>query len=291
MADIPPPPDGRFGKWAYQLWDYVARNRLGAAAALVAGTAIVVGTGTGTFTLALATSGVGAGTYGTGATWPRFSVDALGRMLTATSGGTLGPFGTIASIVAAGVVTGTSTTGTLTTAENFKVGSSTTGGMVPVLGALNPNLVLLTHTGTSGAVVNTVSFSMSTYSLPAGGLGGSGGLTLTAWGTSGPTSPDKLVARFGTGNTVVSTGIAYSRWEIQLDVLHRGTAQEYSGRFVSFDGTSARYEYYNGTLGVALTTVTPIVIGGTITILGTGTISERYIAQRGFRVQIDNNTP
>lgn len=84
---IPPPPEGRFGKWAYQLWDYVARNRENAAVGFVAGTAITVGTGTaGTYTLAHKTSGVAIGTYGGTSVSAIITVDALGHILTATSG-------------------------------------------------------------------------------------------------------------------------------------------------------------------------------------------------------------
>lgn len=88
---IPPPPEGRFGKWAYLLWDYVAKNRLGAAAGFVAGTGILVGTGTtsgglpsGTYTVGHATSGVAAGTYGASTSVPQLIVDARGHVTSAT---------------------------------------------------------------------------------------------------------------------------------------------------------------------------------------------------------------
>lgn len=113
--DLPPPPEGRFGKWAYLLWDYVARNRAGAAVALAAGTALVIGTGTsGTFTVAHKTSGVATGTYGAANIVPRFQVDALGHLTSATNAGTLGTFAGFSSLVGAGDLLGTTTTNTFT---------------------------------------------------------------------------------------------------------------------------------------------------------------------------------
>lgn len=86
----PPPiptdlPAGRFGRWLYEFWDYVARNRLQAANGFVAGTGITVGTGTATFTLAHTTSGVAPGTFGNGTAVSQIVLTALGHVAAGTS--------------------------------------------------------------------------------------------------------------------------------------------------------------------------------------------------------------
>lgn len=130
MTQVPPPPEGRFGKWAYLMWDYVAKNRLGAANAILGATPVAVGTGSnGTFTVSHQTSGVAAGTFGSAVVIPRFAVDALGHLTLATNAGTLGTFAGFNSLVLAGDALGTSTTGTLTAALNTTgVTAATYGG-------------------------------------------------------------------------------------------------------------------------------------------------------------------
>lgn len=124
---VPPPPEGRFGKWAYQLWDYVAKNRPGFSNARISGTApiAVSSSGTSSFGISHNTSGVSAGTYGTNSTWPLLVIDARGHVTSASAGGTVGAAG----LVAVGDVLGTTTTGTLTAAlSTTGVAAGTYGG-------------------------------------------------------------------------------------------------------------------------------------------------------------------
>ena len=124
---VPPPPEGRFGKWAYQLWDYVAKNRPGFSNARISGTApiAVSSSGTSSFGVSHNTSGVSAGTYGTNSTWPLLVIDARGHVTSASAGGTAGAAG----LVAVGDVLGTTTTGTLTAAlSTTGVAAGTYGG-------------------------------------------------------------------------------------------------------------------------------------------------------------------
>ena len=84
----------------------------------------VTGTGTGTFTSTLANSGVSANSYGSSTSIPTFSVDAKGRVTTAST----------ASIVAdAGTLTGTTLKSTVTGSSLTSVGtiaSLTTGALI-----------------------------------------------------------------------------------------------------------------------------------------------------------------
>lgn len=281
MAEIPPPPEGRFGKWAYQLWDYVAKNRLGAAAAINPGTGLLVGTGTGTFTVSLRTTGVGAGTYGTGATWPQFSVDAVGRLITATAGGTIGPLATNASLVAAGFVIGTTTTGTLTTAYggtgtlavggllstrgvSAAIGSSTTQAPVVVTPYVDGNSVSLT----------TAVGTLMRYGVPASAMSGSGqGFSWLMWGTAqaalGIAGRFSLV--FGTATIAVATSLqAPLSWQAEGNIFALSTSQQvYQSRFNIFNAGASELQIDFGTLGMNLSTVTTLGIIGTTTTANT----------------------
>ena len=78
----------------------------------------VTGTGTGTFASTLANSGVSANSYGSSTLIPTFTVDAKGRLTTAST----------ASIIAdAGTLTGTSLNATLTGSSLTSVGTITSG--------------------------------------------------------------------------------------------------------------------------------------------------------------------
>src|SRR3990167_2151224 len=121
MIKPPPPPTipsaqerrEAFNNWLYQFWSWAGNG--GAGTAQISGTSpIVVTTGTGTFAISHATSGVIGGTYGDATIIPRFGVDARGHLTLATNAGTLGTFAGFNSLVGAGDVLGTSTTGTFT---------------------------------------------------------------------------------------------------------------------------------------------------------------------------------
>lgn len=122
MPTIPPPPNpsdlppGRFGRWIYTLWEYVARNRLGAITSIIGSSPIVVGSGSAVSTIAHATSGVTAGTYGGARSLAQLAVNQWGHVTAASNAGTLGTMAAFDLYVAAGDALGTSTTGTLTLA-------------------------------------------------------------------------------------------------------------------------------------------------------------------------------
>lgn len=253
MAEIPPPPEGRFGKWAYQLWDYVAKNRLGAASALVPGPGMVVGTGTGTFTLALSTTGVTAGTYGTGLFLPQFTVDARGRLTAAAAGTTAIP---AAGLVATGVITGTTTTGTLTAAQNFFAGSSVTLGNVPVAGTLN-----LTATNVVGSTWTGMNLQ-----VPASALMGVGqAVRVTAWGTSPGFLPTRLGFVFGTGTVLVATATSQvTDWSFDGELYALGTgSQRYRCRFDTQAAAQSVTQLSAGTLALAAASTFGILMAGT----------------------------
>lgn len=164
MTNIPPPPptavdtEGRFARWTYQFWDYVAKNRLGAANARITGTnpVLVASSGTSSFAISHATSSVVAGTYGGGLVIPQFTVNAFGHVISATNGGTAGTGGGGGISAIVGAVSGTSTTGTLTAAY-----TGTLVGAGDVLG-----------TSTTG----TFTAALSTTGVTAGTFGGTAGI-------------------------------------------------------------------------------------------------------------------
>lgn len=247
--DFPPPPEGRFGKWAYLLWDYVAKNRLGAAAAIVAGTGLIVGTsGTGgTYTAAIATSGVAAGTYGSATVIPRFAVDAVGRLSLATNAGTLSAFSTIGTLVATGDVLGTSTTGTLTAAlSTTGVAAGTYGGT----GTLAQ--VTLDAKGRVSAAANIALGTMAqftSYVLAGDVLGTSTTGTLTgALSTTGVTAG----TYGGTGTFAQVTVDAKGRISAASSIaLAAASPLAVSGGTVSHNTSGVVAGTYGGTLGAA----------------------------------------
>lgn len=184
----PPGPTAQYdGKWMYWFWDWVRANRAGYAGTGVVYSGDVLGTlNPGTSALTLSTTGVGAGTYGTGATWPRFSVDAKGRITTATAGGTLGTFAGFASLVGAGDLLGTSTTNTFTGAlSTTGVAAGTYGGAAGVprfdisaRGRVQNAAVNFPLVGTAPIIITTgtadFGFSHGTSGVAAGTYGGTG---------------------------------------------------------------------------------------------------------------------
>lgn len=174
MADLPPPPEGRFGQWAYLLWDYVAKNRAAFANARISGTSpiTVSSSGTSSFAISHATSGVAAGTYGGTNIFFRGVVDARGHLTGATAGNTAGPFAFIPSLVAVGAISGTTTTGTLTAAQTlvsvgWVTGTTTTGTLTAAYGGTMIGAGDLLGTSTT----NTFTGALSTTGVSAGTYG------------------------------------------------------------------------------------------------------------------------
>ena len=100
----------------------------------------VTGTGTGTFASTLANSGVSANSYGSSTSIPTFTVDAKGRVTTASTASIVADAGTLTGTIIKSTVTGSSLTsvGTLTSATvNGKVivGASTSASTSAVLEA------------------------------------------------------------------------------------------------------------------------------------------------------------
>src|SRR3990167_4792937 len=267
MADIPPPPEGRFGKWAYQLWDYVAKNRLGVVNAQISATSPILlsSSGISSFGISHATSGGIAGTYGGTNVFTRFSFNAQGHVTEGTNMGTQaagGPFSTLASLIAAGVVTGTTTTGTLTTAQNFLIGSSVSVGGVPV--ACFQNLTPSTFIGSNGT------FSFGHGTAPAKALQGAGrAVRFDVWGTCATFIP-VLGMRFTVGGvTLMTVGNAGNPviWGFKGNVVAiTGTTQAYNCNFY----TDLVNINTTGTLGLAGGSAQPFGVVGVNTQL-TGT--------------------
>ena len=239
---IPPPPEGRFGKWAYQLWDYVRANRGGAATQLLGSSPVVVGTGTaGTFTVRHETSGVAAGSYGTSNVIPRFAVDSHGHVTSATNAGTVGTFAGFNSLIIAGDALGTTTTSTLTAAL------STTGVAAGTFGAaLVTNQLVVDAKGrvTSGTNAGTLGTFAGFNSFAAAGI-------VTGTTTTGTltTAETKVVTGYVTGTTTTGTFTAgYAGTLVGAgDVLGTSLTSTFTGA-LSTTGVAA------GTYGAAMVT-------------------------------------
>lgn len=276
---IPPPPEGRFGKWAYQLWDYVRGNRAGAVLELVGTGPVIVGTGTtGTYTVNLSTSGATAGTYGSANVIPQFAVTAQGLITLGANVGTLGTFAGLTSLVAVGIVTGTTTTGTLTTAQNFLQGSSAAQGNVPVAGtALTTPITNVVGTSTGGT------WTLMNWSMPANVLAGvDQALRVTAWGTA-QLGLSLIQLLFGGGTALsVSASTGAAIWSIEADIVAMGNgAQRYRSRFSYFTGGVIAGSLQHGTMAVGVSTAVPVTIFGTHAGLNT-------LAQHGAIIDVRN---
>lgn len=273
---IPPPPEGRFGAWAYQLWDYVAKNRSGVVNARISGTGAITvsSSGTGSFSISHGTSGVSSGTYGGSNVFSRFNVSPQGHITSATNVNTLaiGPFGTALSLVAVGAVTGTTTTGTLTTAGGASTivavgaitGTSTTGTLTA---AFTPN-PSFAGTGTTAGWLVTGTETAAMYSVGTA----TGGFARFGTGTfASVLSPD--LGTFARFNSLVGAG----------DVLGTSTTNTFTGALSTTGITAGAFGGVAGIprfdisaagrvtsgLNIVLQATSPVLLSTT----GTGTIA------------------
>jgi len=117
----------------------------------------VTGTGTGTFTSTLANSGVSANSYGSSTSIPTFTVDAKGRVTTAST----------ASIVAdAGTLTGTTLNATVTGSSLTSVGTITSGVWSGTAVAVEKGGTGLTSAGSIGNVLTSTGSGTLTWTTP-----------------------------------------------------------------------------------------------------------------------------
>ena len=254
-------------RWMYWFWDWVRANRAGYAGTGIIFTGDALGTLVpGTSTLSLSTTGVGAGTYGTGATWPRFSVDVKGRITTATAGGTLGTFAGFNTLVGAGDLLGTTTTSTFTGVL------STTGVSTGTYGA--PTIIPRFDVNAAGRIVNaTNAGTLGTF----GGfnsLVGAGdllGTTTTSTFTGALSTTGVAAGTYGTGGTMVS--------QITVDAAGRVTVASNVGiSFPAGGGGTSTATFVGDALG------TGTIPGGAIS-LGlstTGVTAGTYGGTAGF---------
>jgi len=287
----PPPipadlPAGRFGRWLYEFWDYVARNRLQAADNLVPGTGIIIGTSTATFTIAHRTSGVAAGTYGSAGAIPQIVVNNLGHI---TSVGTASAGGGGATALA-GVVLGTTTTGTLTAAfapnPSFSGTATSTGfyafgrvaaavGSSSLVEAV-PSAVF----GSAGIVSSTAqTYTLMAGTIPANGLLRSGrGFTFHAMGTVG-TAVTRIGLAFGTGTLAAFNSGVAQRWSIY-------------GEVVANDANSQKYVTYSWYAGGPTSELGTLALsaasGQVLAVQGTKAASTAAVAQEFFTVRFMN---
>jgi hypothetical protein len=119
----------------------------------------VTGTGTGTFTSTLANSGVSANSYGSSTSIPTFTVDAKGRLTTAST----------ASIIAdAGTLTGTVLNATVTGSSLTSVGTITSGVWSGTSIGVTKGGTGLTAAGTAGQVLTSTGSGTLTWTSGGG---------------------------------------------------------------------------------------------------------------------------
>ena len=143
MQKPPPPPQipsanerrEAINNWMYQFWAWAGNGGAGTAQ-IVGSSPITVTTGTSSFVISHATSGVVAGTYGSPTVIPQLGVNALGHVTFGSNVGTLGTFAGFSSLVGAGDVLGTSTTGTFTGALSTTGVAAGTYGAAGILAQL-----------------------------------------------------------------------------------------------------------------------------------------------------------
>ena len=145
----------------------------------------VTATGTGTFTSTLANSGVSANSYGSSTSIPTFTVDAKGRVTTAST----------ASIVAdAGTLTGTTLKSTVTGSNLTSVGTLANLTVTnAIAGSITGNAATATTAGNITATANTTLTSLSSLATV-------GTITSGVWSGTAVT-----VAKGGTGLTAAGT--------------------------------------------------------------------------------------
>jgi len=120
----------------------------------------LTGTGTGTFTSTLANSGVSANSYGSSTSIPTFTVDAKGRLTTAST----------ASIIAdAGTLTGTTLNSTITGSSLTSVGTLVAGSVPYSL--LTGTVPIFNQSTTGNAATATTATTAGTATTTTGNAG------------------------------------------------------------------------------------------------------------------------
>lgn len=209
--------------------------------------------GTGTLAWSLSTTGVSTGLPGTTAI-SFLGVDAWGR---GTSRGTISDFS----------ISGAATMGGLVSTRGVQaaVGSSATVGYSITGPYVNANPVSL----------NTVAGTLMTYNLPANAITGSGqGLCFSMWGTSqaGLANSRRFALTFGTATVAafMSTTTNAQTWYWEGYIAGQSSTQQQflSHIDVNNAGGFLVTELNAGTLGMTLSTETPLAIVGTGTTTG-----------------------
>ena len=193
----------------------------------------VTGTGTGTFTSTLANSGVSASSYGSSTSIPTFSVDAKGRVTTAST----------ASIVAdAGTLTGTTLNATVTGSSLTSVGTITSGVWSGTAVAVAKGGTGLTAAGTNGQILTSTNTGTLTWTT-ATAAKFTNDVTIRLSGSNS-------LGKYANGATIPTAGKTLD--EYLYDLVTQSIAPTYTAPTVSISSDkSASYE-----IGTNIGTVT-----------------------------------
>ena len=193
----------------------------------------VTGTGTGTFTSTLANSGVSANSYGSSTSIPTFSVDAKGRVTTAST----------ASIVAdAGTLTGTTLNATVTGSSLTGVGTITSGTWSGTAVAIAKGGTGLTAAGTNGQILTSTNTGTLTWTT-ATAAKFTNDVTIRLSGSNS-------LGKYANGATIPTAGKTLD--EFLYDLVTQSIAPTYTAPTVSISSDkSASYE-----IGTNIGTVT-----------------------------------
>ena len=193
----------------------------------------VTGTGTGTFTSTLANSGVSASSYGSSTSIPTFSVDAKGRVTTAST----------ASIVAdAGTLTGTTLNATVTGSSLTSVGTITSGVWSGTAVAVEKGGTGLTAAGTNGQILTSTNTGTLTWTT-ATAAKFTNDVTIRLSGSNS-------LGKYANGATIPTAGKTLD--EFLYDLVTQSIAPTYTAPTVSISSDkSASYE-----IGTNIGTVT-----------------------------------
>lgn len=282
MANIPPVPppqvdtEGRFARWTYQFWDYVAKNRAGFANAQITGTSpISVGTsGTSSFAISHGISGVVPGTYGNSTSIFQGVVNTYGHV---TAGTTL-PI----AFPSPRALEGSAPIAVATGAGTYTVSHNTSGVAAGTFGAAMVTSQLVVDARghvTSGTNIGTLGTFAGFNSLVAAGL-------VTGTTTTGTltTAQTRVVTGYVTGTTTTGTMTAgYAGTLVGAgDVLGTSTTGTFTGALSTTGVTAGTYNSVvvdvkgRVTLGGTSTTGVPwqanqhsVATGGTVSV-GTG---------------------